>query len=58
MLIGRYHGWLVRFLFAAIVWVTIILLLLAILIRAQIRFLPYHDERWGAMPIDYDGPVD
>ncbi len=44
MLIGRQRGRVVRLLLAAFVWTTMIVLPLALLVWAQIAFLPYHDE--------------
>ncbi len=43
MLVCRY-GRFMRSLLALVVWVTVILLPLVLLIWAQARFLPYHDE--------------
>ncbi len=43
MLIGRQRGRVVRALLAVIVWTTMIVLPLALLVWAQIAFLPYHD---------------
>ena len=49
MLVGSQHGRVMRFLFALMVWVTLLLIPLLLLVWAQIRFLPYHDETvtWG-----------
>ena len=43
MLIGRPAQWRMRVLLALMVWTTVVLLPLALLLWAQLRFLPYHD---------------
>ncbi len=49
MLIGHHHGWMAHFLLSFVVVGTVIVLPLVLLLWAQIRFLPYHDEpiTWG-----------
>lgn len=44
MLIGRQRKWVMRLMLALVVWTTTILLPLFLLLWAQIRFLPFHDE--------------
>jgi hypothetical protein len=43
MLIGRHHRPLIRALLHIMIWMTVILLPVALLLAVQIRFLPYHD---------------
>lgn len=43
MLIGEHHSWLFRTLFRFIIWITVIILPIALLLGVQVRFLPYHD---------------
>jgi uncharacterized protein YjbI with pentapeptide repeats len=44
LIVGRSDVWLVRWLLSLVVGITIIALPLFILLAAQIRFLPFHDE--------------
>jgi uncharacterized protein YjbI with pentapeptide repeats len=44
MLAGRHDSPLLRTLLAAIVWATVLILPLALLIAAQVRFLPYRSD--------------
>jgi hypothetical protein len=44
MLAGRHDSALLRTLLAAIVWATVLILPLALLIAAQVRFLPYRSD--------------
>jgi hypothetical protein len=43
MLIGRQDGLLMRFLLWVMVWLTVLVLPVALLLAGQVRFLPYHD---------------
>ncbi|MDD5580285.1 MAG: pentapeptide repeat-containing protein [Methylobacter sp.] len=44
LIVGRSNVWLIRWLLALIVGITVIALPLFMLLAAQIRFLPFHDE--------------
>jgi uncharacterized protein YjbI with pentapeptide repeats len=44
LIVGRSNVWLIRWLLSLIVGITIIALPLFMLLAAQIRFLPFHDE--------------
>lgn len=44
LIVGRSGGWLIRWLLSLVVGITVIALPLFILLAAQIRFLPFHDE--------------
>jgi uncharacterized protein YjbI with pentapeptide repeats len=44
LIVGRSNVWLIRWLLSLIVGITLIALPLFILLAAQIRFLPFHDE--------------
>ncbi|MDD5319996.1 MAG: pentapeptide repeat-containing protein [Methylococcales bacterium] len=44
LIAGRSGVWLIRWLLSLVVGITVIALPLLILLAAQIRFLPYHDE--------------
>jgi hypothetical protein len=48
MLIGRHHRPLIRALLHVMIWITVILLPIALLLAVQVRFLPYHDA-WTTM---------
>lgn len=44
LIVGRSEVWLIRLLLSLVVGITVIALPLLILLAAQIRFLPFHDE--------------
>jgi uncharacterized protein YjbI with pentapeptide repeats len=44
LIVGRTDVWLIRWLLSLVVGITVIALPLFILLAAQIRFLPFHDE--------------
>jgi uncharacterized protein YjbI with pentapeptide repeats len=44
LIVGRSGGWLIRWLLSLVVGITVIALPLFMLLAAQIRFLPFHDE--------------
>ncbi|MGJ0514883.1 MAG: pentapeptide repeat-containing protein [Methylomicrobium sp.] len=44
LIVGRSNVWLIRWLLSLIVGITVIALPLFMLLAAQIRFLPFHDE--------------
>jgi uncharacterized protein YjbI with pentapeptide repeats len=48
MLIGRQHGRLMRLMICLMVLLTVLILPVALLLAAQVRFLPYHDA-WTTM---------
>jgi uncharacterized protein YjbI with pentapeptide repeats len=44
LIVGRSNVWLIRWLLSLVVGITVIVLPLSMLLAAQIRFLPFHDE--------------
>lgn len=50
LIVGRHHGAAMRMVIRVLVWITLMILPVALLLWAQVQFLPYHSEpvTWGA----------
>lgn len=50
LIVGRHHGAAMRMVIRVMVWITLMILPVALLLWAQVAFLPYHSEpvTWGA----------